>query len=198
MEGGGGGGGIGHVSVLISLLSKSLFSLYFQFKFKLFVMTKAVSNRDIWFIKVVLFLCEHIFTKFYILSTLPILLGLSRGITYMIPLLNRFVNIVCPRSNDPFYKVRYYIKWDTTSWTHSILVFFVGFLLYYFPWVIFFISFWSAIFRVFGSHFHYFPSHMVLVCRVSWVLWLVNGLKWAILSSASIPQSPQTPRKLSG
>ena len=26
---------------------------------------------------------------------------------------------VCPRSSDPFYKASYYIKWVTTSWTHS-------------------------------------------------------------------------------
>ena len=26
---------------------------------------------------------------------------------------------VCPRSSDPFYIVTYYIKWVTTSWTHS-------------------------------------------------------------------------------
>ena len=25
----------------------------------------------------------------------------------------------CPRSNDPFYIVSYYIKWFTTSWTYS-------------------------------------------------------------------------------
>ena len=28
---------------------------------------------------------------------------------------------VCPRSSDPFYVVTYYIKWVTTSWTHSII-----------------------------------------------------------------------------
>ena len=27
---------------------------------------------------------------------------------------------VCPKSSDPFYKVSYFIKWVTTSWTHSI------------------------------------------------------------------------------
>ena len=26
---------------------------------------------------------------------------------------------VCPRSSDPFYIVRYYIQWVTTSWTYS-------------------------------------------------------------------------------
>ena len=26
---------------------------------------------------------------------------------------------VCPRSSDPFYKVPYYIKWVTTSWTYG-------------------------------------------------------------------------------
>jgi len=26
---------------------------------------------------------------------------------------------ICPRSNDPFFIVTYYIKWATTSWTHS-------------------------------------------------------------------------------
>ena len=29
--------------------------------------------------------------------------------------------IIYPRSSDPFYKVTYYIKWVTTSWTHSTL-----------------------------------------------------------------------------
>ena len=28
-------------------------------------------------------------------------------------------NTVCPRSSDTFYIVSYYIKWVTTSWTHS-------------------------------------------------------------------------------
>ena len=27
----------------------------------------------------------------------------------------------CPRSSDPFYVVTYYIKWVTSSWTHSKL-----------------------------------------------------------------------------
>ena len=27
---------------------------------------------------------------------------------------------ICPGSSDPFYIVTYYIKWVTTSWTHSI------------------------------------------------------------------------------
>ena len=27
---------------------------------------------------------------------------------------------ICPRSSDPFYIVSYFIKWVTTSWTHSI------------------------------------------------------------------------------
>ena len=29
---------------------------------------------------------------------------------------------ICPRSSDPFYIVSYYIKWVTTSWTHSMNV----------------------------------------------------------------------------
>ena len=29
-------------------------------------------------------------------------------------------NTMCPRSSNPFYIVSYYIKWVTTSWTHSI------------------------------------------------------------------------------
>ena len=29
---------------------------------------------------------------------------------------------MCPRRSDPFYIVSYYIKWVTTSWTHSNLV----------------------------------------------------------------------------
>ena len=28
---------------------------------------------------------------------------------------------MCPRSSDPFYIVSYYIKWVTTTWTHSML-----------------------------------------------------------------------------
>ena len=28
---------------------------------------------------------------------------------------------VYPRSGDPFYIVSYYIKWVTTSWTHSTI-----------------------------------------------------------------------------
>ena len=28
---------------------------------------------------------------------------------------------VCPRSLDPFYILSYYIKWVTTSWTHSMI-----------------------------------------------------------------------------
>ena len=30
------------------------------------------------------------------------------------------VNTICQRSSYPFYIVTYYIKWVTTSWTHSI------------------------------------------------------------------------------
>ena len=28
---------------------------------------------------------------------------------------------VCPKSSDPFHIISYYIKWVTTSWTHSTL-----------------------------------------------------------------------------
>ena len=31
----------------------------------------------------------------------------------------RLVDTMCPRSSEPFYIVSYYIKWVTTSWTHS-------------------------------------------------------------------------------
>ena len=31
-------------------------------------------------------------------------------------------NAVCPRSSDPYYIVTYYIKWVTTSWTHSTYI----------------------------------------------------------------------------
>ena len=35
---------------------------------------------------------------------------------------NLIVNYtVSPRSSDPFYVVSYYIKWVTTSWTHSYI-----------------------------------------------------------------------------
>ena len=33
---------------------------------------------------------------------------------------NRFT--ICPRSRDSFYIVSYYIKWITTSWTHSTMI----------------------------------------------------------------------------
>ena len=29
------------------------------------------------------------------------------------------IDTACPRSSDPIYIVRYYIKWVTTSWTYS-------------------------------------------------------------------------------
>ena len=32
----------------------------------------------------------------------------------------RYCTTVCPRSSDPFHIVTCYIKWVTTSWTHSI------------------------------------------------------------------------------
>ena len=38
------------------------------------------------------------------------------------PLIERDVgrlSAIYPRSSDPFYIVSYYIKWVTTSWTHS-------------------------------------------------------------------------------
>ena len=34
--------------------------------------------------------------------------------------LNNVIKTVCPSSSDPFHIVTYYIKWVTTSWTHSI------------------------------------------------------------------------------
>ena len=34
---------------------------------------------------------------------------------------HRGTRTVCPRSSGPFYVVTYYIKWVTTSWTHSII-----------------------------------------------------------------------------
>ena len=33
--------------------------------------------------------------------------------------IRKIVNTICPRSSYPFYIVSYYIKWVTTSWTHS-------------------------------------------------------------------------------
>ena len=35
---------------------------------------------------------------------------------------------VCPRSGDPFYIVSYNMKWVTTSWTYSMLVFLYNFV----------------------------------------------------------------------
>ena len=31
------------------------------------------------------------------------------------------LHTVCPRSSDPLYIIGYYIKWVTTSWTHSTI-----------------------------------------------------------------------------
>ena len=47
----------------------------------------------------------------------------------MIPLMQSMVvqfsralnSTICPRSSDPFCIVTYYIKWVTTSWTHSTI-----------------------------------------------------------------------------
>ena len=35
-------------------------------------------------------------------------------------LFEHYYPTICPGSSDPFYIVSYYIKWGTTSWTHSI------------------------------------------------------------------------------
>ena len=32
-----------------------------------------------------------------------------------------YISTVCPGSSDLFYIVSYYIKWVTTSWTHSVM-----------------------------------------------------------------------------
>ena len=48
----------GKIPCFTSFSVKSEF-LYFELKFKVFVMTKIVSNRGICFIKVVLSLCEY-------------------------------------------------------------------------------------------------------------------------------------------
>ena len=39
---------------------------------------------------------------------------------FSIQVVNPAYFTVCPRSSDPFYVVSYYIKWVTTSWTHSM------------------------------------------------------------------------------
>ena len=31
-----------------------------------------------------------------------------------------YIHTVCPKNIDLFYVVTYYLKWVTTSWTHSI------------------------------------------------------------------------------
>ena len=33
-----------------------------------------------------------------------------------------FLYVHCPGCNNPFYIVTYYIKWVTTSWTHSMRI----------------------------------------------------------------------------
>ena len=38
------------------------------------------------------------------------------------------MHTLCPRSSNPFYIATYYIKWVTTSWTHSIFVFHILFI----------------------------------------------------------------------
>ena len=40
----------------------------------------------------------------------------------LLGLLYHHHSTICPRSSDPFYVVCYYIKWVTTSWTHSICI----------------------------------------------------------------------------
>ena len=56
----GGRGRLYHISVLTSILVKKyFFSSNFELNLQAFVITKAVSNREIYFIKAVLLLCEH-------------------------------------------------------------------------------------------------------------------------------------------
>ena len=44
----------------------------------------------------------------------------SPSLSKLFRTLQKYVITVCPRSSDPFYIVTYYIKWVTTSWTHSL------------------------------------------------------------------------------
>ena len=74
--GGGGGGHSGHVWALTSLLVTSDF--FFELKLQVCVMTKAVSNRDICFIKAVKLLNHrHFWLNFA--SHVPILLGVKKS-----------------------------------------------------------------------------------------------------------------------
>ena len=43
----------------------------------------------------------------------------TASLLYLYHLIHSIIN-VCPKSSYPFYKVSYYIKWVTTSWTYSI------------------------------------------------------------------------------
>ena len=42
---------------------------------------------------------------------------------YILHIYISIVHTVCPRSSDPFYIVSCYIKWGTTSWTHSMYIY---------------------------------------------------------------------------
>ena len=44
--------------------------------------------------------------------------NLYRGI--LIDVLDGYT--VCPRRSGPFYIVSYYIKWGTTTWTHTVIL----------------------------------------------------------------------------
>ena len=73
--------------------------------------------------------------------------------------LRHIEHIVCPRINDPFYIVTYYIKWVTTSWTHSInhvvsLIYNVkGFQGFYCHFLILYILFFHLIQKLIFQHF---------------------------------------------
>ena len=68
------------------------------------------------------FSSKHVFLTFSIDPASLLILAASVGT-------KRF-DTICPKSSDPFYIVTYYIKWVTTSWTHSMYRFSSSIVLY--------------------------------------------------------------------
>ena len=52
---------------------------------------------------------------------IPDLLHICAPCSELPSYISNMQNTICPVSSYPFYLVSYYTKWDTTSWTHSIM-----------------------------------------------------------------------------
>ena len=77
--------------------------------------------------------CSHLALYYYFVVLISLTKDLSLVLCYLILYrlssgklhnIRRLIlrDTVCPGSSDPFYIVSCYIKWVTTSWTHSSLV----------------------------------------------------------------------------